>query len=427
MITIRRYGNVAEAGFAESLLISEGIEVFLADEEAGALGAQYVPWGMRLQVRQEDVDRALQILEEKETAAAYPVPQEEESNPPVICPNCGASLKLTGEDMERPNLACPTCGTEIPHETEISTLKFPPFLDWNSFLPRGDSKVVFIMAMTAYGAVLSELVTQVVRPLAGSSGYLQHIIGWGPVLRHLCSSLVLTPIWESLVLMTVIEALRRAGAPAVAQVVLSSAVIGIIDGFHFWPHGIEVVPFFIVSGYSYLRWRTESWRTAISVLVNMHVVLNSFTAVWLICAQIDHERISLAVTGDRYNWNRADALYVGSFKLLGKHDTDGAIQSLHQAISLYPYDHLYHWQLGVAYDDAGNQSDAEREFRKAVEMDGNDVIAWESLGYLLFTEQKFNESSAAYQNALAVAQPFKRHEIEGWIGYIELQAARAKR
>lgn len=72
MITIRRFSNVAEAGFARSVLEAVGIDAALADENAFTLGPQYVPWGIRLQVPEPDAERAQRVLDQQEGFAPLP-------------------------------------------------------------------------------------------------------------------------------------------------------------------------------------------------------------------------------------------------------------------------------------------------------------------------------------------------------------------
>ena len=79
MKTIRTYGNSAEANFARSLLESAGVQASLADELAYTMEPPLVPWGIRLQVPDEEVARALEILDR---GASF-VPLAEEFEPPV--------------------------------------------------------------------------------------------------------------------------------------------------------------------------------------------------------------------------------------------------------------------------------------------------------------------------------------------------------
>jgi hypothetical protein len=79
MKTIRSYGNNAEANFARSLLESAGIQAVLADELVYTMEPPMVPWGIRLQVPEDEVARALEILDERSTF----LPLEEEFEPPA--------------------------------------------------------------------------------------------------------------------------------------------------------------------------------------------------------------------------------------------------------------------------------------------------------------------------------------------------------
>jgi len=91
--TIRQFFNNAEAEFARSLLTSVGIEAVLADGNANTLGPGFAPGGVRLQVPDEDVARAMEILDgEHQEFPPLPeefVPQEEvsgesETDPPPL-------------------------------------------------------------------------------------------------------------------------------------------------------------------------------------------------------------------------------------------------------------------------------------------------------------------------------------------------------
>jgi hypothetical protein len=79
MKTIRTYDNLGEAGFAQSLLEASGIDAALLDQNVGASGEAFVMGGMRLQVPEEDFDRAVEILENR-------IPDSEEVAPdaPVV-------------------------------------------------------------------------------------------------------------------------------------------------------------------------------------------------------------------------------------------------------------------------------------------------------------------------------------------------------
>src|ERR1043166_9199888 len=90
MKIIRRYSNVAEAGFAQSLLEAAGIDATLADEQAATLGPQFVPWGIRLEVPDSDAQRALEILNRQVGVDSLPPdvtpPATAPTNQDVIAP-----------------------------------------------------------------------------------------------------------------------------------------------------------------------------------------------------------------------------------------------------------------------------------------------------------------------------------------------------
>jgi hypothetical protein len=66
LVTIRQFGNLAEALMAKGCLDSAGIECFLADSNMAWLDSPLVR-GMRLQVSRDDAETAIEILEQSAT------------------------------------------------------------------------------------------------------------------------------------------------------------------------------------------------------------------------------------------------------------------------------------------------------------------------------------------------------------------------
>ncbi len=64
MKTVKTFTNLAEAGFAVSLLEAMGIPVFLAGEQSFLYVVGMANQGMRLQVEDSDHERAMRIVEE---------------------------------------------------------------------------------------------------------------------------------------------------------------------------------------------------------------------------------------------------------------------------------------------------------------------------------------------------------------------------
>jgi putative signal transducing protein len=62
LVTIRQFGNLAEALLAKGCLESAGIECFLADANMAWMDSPVVR-GMRLQVSPEDAETSIELLE----------------------------------------------------------------------------------------------------------------------------------------------------------------------------------------------------------------------------------------------------------------------------------------------------------------------------------------------------------------------------
>jgi hypothetical protein len=64
MRTVKTFWNVAEAGFAHSLLEAAGLHPFLANEYANALGGgpSYTNADLHLQVHEAEYEQAMRVL-----------------------------------------------------------------------------------------------------------------------------------------------------------------------------------------------------------------------------------------------------------------------------------------------------------------------------------------------------------------------------
>lgn len=70
MKTVRTFSNLAEAGFCSSLLEASGIRAFVADEQSYASGYGAAIGPLRLQVGEDDFERAVAVLERGPDAAS---------------------------------------------------------------------------------------------------------------------------------------------------------------------------------------------------------------------------------------------------------------------------------------------------------------------------------------------------------------------
>jgi len=74
MRILKRYPDMASVSIAKSILEGEGMAPFIADENLAAsdLPAVFATGGIRLMIRDEDHERACEILRESEANAALP-------------------------------------------------------------------------------------------------------------------------------------------------------------------------------------------------------------------------------------------------------------------------------------------------------------------------------------------------------------------
>jgi len=329
----------------------------------------------------------------------------------IVCPNCGTEWELTPEELAQSAFTCADCETEILLGAE-STESVDAESWWRHFLPRSESKWVFVVVMVAYARFLQHVVDDLVTPFTGDDLYLLNYVGWGRVLGHIGRSVVLTPIWETLLLVTIIELLRLVDAPDFLQVILSSAVLCVVDGFYWWPHGVIVAPFFILSALSYLYWRPLSLRTAVGLLMIIHAASNSIPSAWLICKQMDRDIVSRQQTGYSSSWSQADELYRKSMEDFQNGSYTAAIDQARSATLHYPYDPRYFVQLGTALRKNGQLSMAELGFHKAIDLDETNWEAWIGLAAIFTDEKRYPQLLDALHRASISAPPYALPAIQ---------------
>ena len=88
LVTVRTFDTSIEAHIFKTKLESEGIEVFLIDEEMISVNPLYniAVGGIKLQVDEAELKRALQAVQELENS-----PSITDDGALVVCPNCGSS------------------------------------------------------------------------------------------------------------------------------------------------------------------------------------------------------------------------------------------------------------------------------------------------------------------------------------------------
>jgi predicted TPR repeat methyltransferase len=93
----------------------------------------------------------------------------------------------------------------------------------------------------------------------------------------------------------------------------------------------------------------------------------------------------------------ADAWYNLGICLRKMDDAQGAAGALDRAIALRPAHAPSHYQRGIARRDAGNPAEAEIDFRSALELRPDYVEVYESLGMLLYRQDRIADAAKVYQ------------------------------
>ena len=144
-----------------------------------------------------------------------------------------------------------------------------------SFLPRGDSKVVFALVTAAYSAVCSQFLSAFLRAFVSENISRVSPFAIRHPLFHVCELLIIAPLVESLIVVGIITLMRKLGAPALVQVLTTA---WLISATHFRPtllHGVVVFPAFCIMAASYIYWRKKAgWKCGYLVIVVTHLLLN---------------------------------------------------------------------------------------------------------------------------------------------------------
>jgi predicted TPR repeat methyltransferase len=93
----------------------------------------------------------------------------------------------------------------------------------------------------------------------------------------------------------------------------------------------------------------------------------------------------------------ADAWYNLGICLRKMDEAQGAVQVLDRAIKLRPAHPASHYQRGIAQRDAGNLEAAAMDFRGALELNPDYVEVYESLGMLLYRQDRIADAAKVYR------------------------------
>jgi hypothetical protein len=100
---------------------------------------------------------------------------------------------------------------------------------FDAFLPRSDSPLVFVLVVFSYDYALTALFAAIVRLFHFPPRPLSFWESHGDPTAHIIEGLVFAPLIETCILVAIIELLRRVKVPTLALVFLAGGLVA-------WPH-----------------------------------------------------------------------------------------------------------------------------------------------------------------------------------------------
>jgi Flp pilus assembly protein TadD len=111
---------------------------------------------------------------------------------------------------------------------------------------------------------------------------------------------------------------------------------------------------------------------------------------------------------------------------LARGNDQEAFQAFEKASALDSEHRESHLNQATVYLDCGDYKRAEREIRKAIEIDGDDPDAYVALGVALRGQKRFDDARAAYERALAARPNHPPALYDLGILYMDFQPDKAK-
>ncbi|MEY2487337.1 MAG: hypothetical protein QOH39_2985 [Verrucomicrobiota bacterium] len=195
--------------------------------------------------------------------------------------------------LERPVPADPdpvsaSADEDAVGEKAEASLKWTPPPGIAGFLPRSNSKTVFILVMACYGFATSGFIRTLAAAFNAPAPPAGLFTLHGRPTARAWELLLFAPIVESLILIGTIELFRRLRAPAWTQVAYAALVMGFLHSVSWQPWGFIVAPAFAIQALAYLIWRSESRKVGFAIVACIHALLNLMPAISVFAYGIRH-------------------------------------------------------------------------------------------------------------------------------------------
>ncbi|HKP04417.1 MAG TPA: hypothetical protein VJU77_13775 [Chthoniobacterales bacterium] len=160
------------------------------------------------------------------------------------------------------------------------------------FVPRSESRFVFLFAMYCYAVALGGIASQLIA-LGGlweirvdPQNDVAHYVRPGFDGRPLLEVLLLAPVIESLIMIGIIELVRRFGFKVCIQVAASVGVSCLMHGRLYWFSAIAVAPGLFIIAATYAYCRHISFWTGLWMIILLHFALNFLPGLSLIIERV---------------------------------------------------------------------------------------------------------------------------------------------
>lgn len=155
---------------------------------------------------------------------------------------------------------------------------------FEAFLPRSASPIVFVLFVTCYDYALTGLFAAIVRLCHFPPRPLSFWETHGDPTAHVIEGLVFAPLIETCILVAIIELLGLLRVPTVAQSFLAGALVALPHSYawHWGPYAFVVLPSFVIQAAAYLYWRKVSRKSGFAVVASIHALANLLPALYTI-------------------------------------------------------------------------------------------------------------------------------------------------
>ena len=163
-------------------------------------------------------------------------------------------------------------------------------IKWDSFVPRSESKVIFVLVMVCYTWTITALLNGILNAFHFKLTPPPFLAP--PNMPFLCvlELLVAAPLVESITMIGVIELFRLFRAPPWLQIFAAALAMGFLhsvslDTAHSvsWSmRGVLIAPGFAIQGAAYVYWCRVSRAIAFGIVMSIHALHNVIPAIPLI-------------------------------------------------------------------------------------------------------------------------------------------------